>query len=212
MLIVGAKGFAKEVLEIFHQKGETENLHFYDDVSDDTPDLLYAKFKVLKSEDEAKTVFETISGQFTLGVGHPPLRSRLSEKFKNLGGHLTSSISKYAEIGSFGVEIGKGCNILGGARISNDVKIGSGTIIYYNSIITHDVIVGEFCEISPGATLLGRCKVGNFVKIGAGAIIFPDITIGNNAVIAAGAVVRTDVPDNAMAAGVPSTIKKIIQH
>ena len=31
MLIIGAKGFAKEVLEILHQNGQTENLCFYDD-------------------------------------------------------------------------------------------------------------------------------------------------------------------------------------
>ena len=35
MLIIGAKGFAKEVLEILHQNGQTENLCFYDDVNDD---------------------------------------------------------------------------------------------------------------------------------------------------------------------------------
>ena len=34
MLIIGAKGFAKEVLEILHQNGQTENLCFYDDVND----------------------------------------------------------------------------------------------------------------------------------------------------------------------------------
>ena len=54
MLIVGAKGFAKEVLEIFHQKNETEKLHFYDDVSSDIPDFLYNQFKVLKNEEELR--------------------------------------------------------------------------------------------------------------------------------------------------------------
>ena len=32
MLIIGAKGLAKEVLEIFHQTNELENLYFYDDI------------------------------------------------------------------------------------------------------------------------------------------------------------------------------------
>lgn len=209
MLIVGAKGFAKEVLEIFHQKSETDNLHFYDDVSSDIPDFLYNQFKILKSEQEAKKLFETNS-EFVLGIGNPQLRYKLTQKFQNLGGTLTSSISKLAEIGSFGIEIAEGSNILGGVRISNDVKIGKGTIIYYNSIITHDVTIGEFCEISPGATLLGRCKIGKFVKIGAGAIIFPDVEIGDYSVIASGAVVRNDIPKNTMAAGVPAEIKKTL--
>lgn len=208
MLIVGAKGFAKEVLEIFHQKGETENLCFYDDMSSGIPDVLYDQFKVIKNEQQAKAHFEKNSAEFVLGIGNPELRSKLAEKFQNLGGLLTSSISKFAEIGSFGVKIGEGTNILGGTRISNDVKIGIGTIVYYNCIITHDVVTGDFCEISPGAILLGRCKIGNHVKIGAGAIIFPDVIIGDHSIIAAGAVVRQDVPENSMAAGVPAEIKK----
>jgi hypothetical protein len=32
MLIIGAKGFAKEVLEIFHQQNKLQNIAFYDDV------------------------------------------------------------------------------------------------------------------------------------------------------------------------------------
>lgn len=210
MLIVGAKGFAKEVLEIFHQKDETKNLCFYDDVSSDIADLLYNQFKVLKNEQEAKEYIETTSPEFVLGIGNPQLRYQLMKKFQNLGGISISSISKFAEIGSFGVKIGDGCNILGGVKISNDVTIGKGTIIYYNSIITHDVTIGEFCEISPGATLLGRCKVGKFVKIGAGAIIFPDVEIGDYSIIASGAVVRNDIPENTMAAGVPAEIKKTL--
>lgn len=209
MLIVGAKGFAKEVLEIFHQKGETENLCFYDDVSSEIPDFLYSQFKVIKNEEEAKELFKK-NPEFVLGIGNPQLRYKLAEKFENIGGKLTSSVSQFAEIGSFGIEIGEGCNILGGVRISNDVKIGIGTIVYYNSIITHDVTIGEFCELSPGATLLGRCTIGKFVKIGAGAIIFPDVKIGNNCVIASGAVVRNDIPENTMAAGVPAEIKKTL--
>lgn len=209
MLIVGAKGFAKEVLEIFHQKGETQNLCFYDDVSSDIPDFLYNQFKVLKTEQEAKSFFDK-NPEFVLGIGNPQLRYKLAEKFENIGGKLTSSVSQFAEIGSFGIEIGEGSNILGGVRISNDVKIGRGTIVYYNSIITHDVTIGEFCEISPRATLLGRCTIGKFVKIGAGAIIFPDVKIGNNCVIASGAVVRNDIPENSMAAGVPAEIKKTL--
>jgi len=46
--------------------------------------------------------------------------------------------------------------------------------------------------------------------IGAGATILPGVTIGENAVVAAGAVVSKDVPDNAVAGGVPAKIIKYI--
>ena len=53
MLIVGAKGFAKEVLEILHQLNETKNLVFYDDVNNNSPDLLFNCFPVIKNIDDS---------------------------------------------------------------------------------------------------------------------------------------------------------------
>ncbi|MBW7675601.1 acetyltransferase [Chryseobacterium chendengshani] len=209
MLIVGAKGFAKEVLEICHQNNEIDNLVFYDDVNDNSNGLLYGKFPILKSLEEARDYFEKIDTRFTIGIGNPKLRIKLFEKFMKLGGTFTSTISKDTESGSYGVEIGIGCNILSGVKISNDVIIGKGAIIYYNSIITHDVVIGEFVELSPGTTVLGRSKIGDFTQIGSGAIIFPDLVIGNNVVIGAGAVVTQSLPDNCVAVGIPAKIIKI---
>lgn len=211
MLIIGAKGFAKEILEIFHQKGETNSLCFYDDININIPEKLYGLFPVLKNLEEAKMHFNNIGPKFTLGIGNPNLRFHLDQKFSEHGGALTSTISTNAEIGSFNIKIGEGCNILGGVKISNDVTIGKGTMIYYNAIITHDVYIGEFCEISPDVKLLGRCTIGDFVRIGSGSIIFPDVVIGSYVVIAAGAVVRSNVPNNVMVAGAPAEIKKRIQ-
>lgn len=211
MLIVGAKGFAKEVLEILHQNKETENLCFYDDVSVDFPDVLYNKFRVLKNEENVKKHFAEIDKRFTIGIGNPTNRYKMYLKFSDLGGVFTSTISKNTDIGSYGVKIGDGCNILSGVVISNDVVIKEGTIIYYHSIITHDVEIGKFCEISPNVKLLGRSKIGDFVKIGSGAIIFPDVVVGNNTIIAAGSVVRESIPDNVMVAGIPAVIKKTLE-
>ena len=210
MLIIGAKGFAKEVLEILYQNGQTENLCFYDDVNDDLPDRLFGQFPVLRTIEEAKIYFKQTSNQFVLGIGNPILRKKLCDKFESIGGELSGVISKHAEIGSFGIQISSGCNILSGVKISNDVVIGKGTMVYYNSVITHDVKIGDFCEISPSVNILGRVHIGNFVSIGAGSVIFPDVVIGSNSVIAAGAVVRNNVPENVMVAGIPALIKKYL--
>ena len=152
--------------------------------------------------------FSEVSNRFSIGIGNPALRFKLFEKFSEMGGEFSSTISCHCEIGSFGVTIENGCNILGGVKISNDVEIAEGTMVYYNSIITHDVKVGRFAEISPDVKLLGRCQIGNFVQIGSGSIIFPDVVIGDYAVIAAGSVVRKNVPPKVMVAGIPAVIKK----
>jgi len=207
MIIIGAKGFAKEILEIVIQNNQIENLCFYDDVNKNQPEKLYDKFPILKNENDVVNYFLK-NKSFTIGIGNPNFRKTLFDKFVALGGTVESTISKNTEIGSFNVTIDKGCNILSGVIISNDVKIGKCNIIYYHTIITHDVQIGDFNEISPSVKILGRAKIGNFNQIGSGAIILPDITIGDNCIIAAGAVVTKNVPSNVMLAGVPANIKK----
>lgn len=47
--------------------------------------------------------------------------------------------------------------------------------------------------------------------IGAGAVILPGVTVGENAIVGAGAVVTKNVPDNAVAAGVPAKVLRNIK-
>lgn len=76
MLILGAKGFAKEVLEICHQNGDTLNLVFYDDVNVEIGDKLFDQFPILYSLDQAEKYFESIDKRFTIGIGNPELRKK----------------------------------------------------------------------------------------------------------------------------------------
>ncbi|EJL67638.1 acetyltransferase [Chryseobacterium populi] len=208
MLIIGAKGFAKEVLEICHQNNDLTHLAFYDDINDDIKGFLYHTFPIMKTIEEAQHYFATVDEKFTIGIGNPDLRKKLAHKFSDIGGILTSTISPKADIGSYGIQIGNGANILDGAKISNDVIIGESVIVYYNSIITHDVKIGDFTEISPDVKILGRAVIGSFCQLGSGSIILPDIKIGNHVIIGAGTVVTKDIPDNCTAVGVPSKIIK----
>lgn len=208
MVIIGAKGFAKEVLEILHQNKQLEGLAFYDDVNHDLPDLLFGKFPNLKNADEVKEHFQKYGNLFTIGIGGPLLRKKMYDKFLELKGELVSTVSKSADIGSYDVAIGSGSNILSGAKISNSVKIGKANIIYYNTVITHDVVTGDYVEVSPGAKLLGRCSVSDYSSIGSNAIILPDVKVGRNVTVGAGSVVTKNLPDNCVAVGIPAKIIK----
>jgi len=211
MLIIGAKGFAKEVLEIIHQLNQLENLTFYDDVNIDVPETLFNQFPILKSFKQAEVYFKTIDNRFSIGIGNPVLRKNLYEKFNLIGGVLTSTISPLAVIGNYDVKIGVGSNILANSVFSNSIKIGKGSIVYYNSVITHDCELGDFVEISPSVTLLGRCTIGSFSQIGSNATILPDVKVGKNVIIGAGSVVTKNIPDNCLAVGVPAKIIKDLE-
>ena len=203
MLIIGAKGLAKEVLEIFHQQNELADLFFYDDISVDLPDLLYGQFRVLRNMEQVEQLFST-DNRFTIGIGNPHLRYQMYIKFEQAGGNLVSAISPLAVIGHYETHIGPGAIIMAGSLISNDVSIGIGCLVNPNCTISHDAKIGDFVEISPGVQITGHCKVGNYCSVGTNATILPNTKLGNNVVVGAGAVVTKNVENNITVVGIPA--------
>lgn len=208
MIIVGAKGFAKEVLEVLNQLNDLDNIVFFDDVTDDIGNFLFERFEIIKSINEVQRIFENVEPSFTLGVGNPKLRGRLFKKFLEIGGEPVTLISPSAQIGKFGNKIGEGTNIMSGVIITSDIFIGKGCLINLNCTIGHDSELGDFVELSPNVNISGRCSIGSYTTLGTNAVVIPDISIGENCIIAAGAVVTKNIPDNCLVAGVPGIIKK----
>lgn len=205
MVIIGAKGFAKEILHVLYKNGEGEIL-FYDDVSSGLPDMLYERFRVIRSLTELCEHFK-VNQKFIMGVGGTLKRKVFQDKITEAGGVVERLIAQSASIGQFGTVIGKGCIVLDGAIITNDVTIGESCIINKSVIISHDVRVGNNCEISPGARLLGRVHVGNNCSIGTNAVILPDVVIGDNCVVGAGSIVTKNVIDGQIVIGMPAKAK-----
>lgn len=208
MVIVGAKGFAKELFEICLEHKIDKDIVFYDDISNDLPFLMFDQIEILRSIDELEIYFKENDNRFVLGFGNPILRRKVTNKFKKMGGVLESLISAKSNIGKLDVHIKSGATILSGSCITTSVQIGEGVLMYPNSLITHDCIIGDFVEFSPGATILGRSVVGSMVSLGANSTILPDINIGSNVIVGAGSVVTKDIPDNSMVMGIPATIVK----
>jgi sugar O-acyltransferase (sialic acid O-acetyltransferase NeuD family) len=204
MIIVGASGFAKELLEVCHELGQTEDLIFFDNVTPDLPEFFFGQFKIIKTEEEVKHYFKIKNKYFALGVGNSSLRMKMTMLFEAWGGQLSSIISPKANIGVFNVQIGPGATILANANITGFTCIGKGILMYPNSIITHDCVLGDFVELSPGATILGNCRLSENVHIGANATILPNLTIGANVIVGAGSVVTKNIEQNRIIKGIPA--------
>lgn len=108
------------------------------------------------------------------------------------------------------------CEYKFGITIPPQTNIGSGFYIghFGNIIVNSKAIIGNNCNISQGVTVgqsnrgirEGVPTIGNNVYIGPGSKIVGRVTIGNNVAIGANCVVTTDIPDNAVVAGIPGKI------
>jgi len=212
MLVIGAKGFAKQVLEVLCQNKTPKDITFYDDVSQDVGTYLFDKYPIIKQPEAAKAYFKEQDKRFVLGVGKPILRFKLCNKFEQLGGELSSVISPLATVGLHDNTIEQGVCILTHAIIESSVFIGKGSIINLRAMVCHDSVLGEYVECAPAAKILGACQVGRFTSIGAGAVILPKVKVGENVVIGAGCVVTKDVPDNSVVVGVPGKVIKTLDR
>ena len=105
-------------------------------------------------------------------------------------------------------ELGKGTVVSTGVLIGSNAKIGRWVFLNRGVRVGHHTNISDFVTIQPGAYVAGAIEIGEQAYIGMGAIVLERLTIGKGATVAAGALVRRDVPDHALAAGVPAEIKK----
>ena len=100
----------------------------------------------------------------------------------------------------------------------NNIRAAGGSIT-----IGDDCLISQYVSIVASNHSLDRARpmrdqpwdthhtgvhIGNDVWIGAQAVILPGVTIHTGSVIAAGAVVNSDIPEYAIAAGVPARVKR----
>jgi sugar O-acyltransferase (sialic acid O-acetyltransferase NeuD family) len=205
VIIVGAGGFAREVLGIYIDlKREKDVIGFVEEQSARAGELINGKpvrdtsYLDLASEQERPLVI--------LAIGSTK-RKRLAHKLRN-NGYFFDTVIHPSTIHSRWVHILEGTVIAPGVILTCQIEIGRHVIINLGALIGHDVNLGDYTTVSPGAKIMGRATVGREVFVGTNATILENIEIGAGAIVAAGAVVTKDVPEMALVAGIPAAVKK----
>ena len=198
--ILGAGGFAREVLNIYIDLGKDNKVAgFLEENCQRTDALLNEKIigdiSILNGLDRHNI-------ELICGIG-TPLRKRLIEYTRKLG-YEYDTIIHPSVIKSKWVTFGKGSIICAGNIFTSQITVGDYTIVNLDCTIGHDVNIGEYTTISPGVHISGKASIGNGCFIGTGVVIAEKVSIGMNSYIGAGAVVTKDIPENVLAVGVPA--------
>lgn len=120
-----------------------------------------------------------------------------------------TKIGAFVEIQA-GASVGRRCKISSHSFICEGVTIEDGVFVGHGVMFTNDKFPratrpdGSLQTAEDWVTTPTLVKKG--ASIGSGATIVCGVTIGENAMIGAGAVVTRDVPDNALAMGVPARV------
>lgn len=124
-------------------------------------------------------------------------------------GHQTILKGYYKNTMRIGDEtwIGQQCffHSAGGLEIGAQVGIGPGVRI----ITSRHREEGRQTPILLSGIDFAPVTIGDGADLGVGAVVLPGVRIGQGAQIGAGAVVSEDVPDYAVAAGVPARVLRM---
>lgn len=206
--IIGAGGFAREVLNIFIDiNRDGEIIGFLEENCQRMGNFLNGK----RIDDIS--ILDNINDnniKLVCAIG-TPLRSRLIESTKKLG-FVYETVVHHSVIKSEWVTFGKGNIVCAGNIFTSQIIIGNYVIINLGCTVGHDVNIGAYTTISPGVHISGRVSIGDKCFIGTGTVIVEKISIGNGSFIGAGAVVTKDIPENVLAVGIPARpIRKLTE-
>jgi len=93
-------------------------------------------------------------------------------------------------------------NASGGVEIGEGVQIGARVSIVSDSHIYQNTEVPVFRQGKDNAPI----RIGDDVWVGINVTILKGVTIGKGAIIGANALVNKDIPEFAIAAGIPARI------
>ncbi|MCB2357876.1 NeuD/PglB/VioB family sugar acetyltransferase [Clostridium estertheticum] len=184
LLIIGAGGHGRVVLEAAELEGRWDNINFLDDRTD--VDMVL-DHKIIGRMDDYKRNSKKYEYAIVC-IGNNEKRLKLIKDILKVGYkvpviiHPKAFVSKYSEVGY-------GSVVLAGVVINTGAKIGMGCIININSSVDHDCEVYDGVHVCSGAVVRSMCKVGRLSYVGAGAVVKSGTRLSDKYILTDGVVV-----------------------
>jgi sugar O-acyltransferase (sialic acid O-acetyltransferase NeuD family) len=208
VLILGAGGHGRVVLDILLQGGRHEVVGFLDN----NPDIHGRRIDGIPVIGPVSSLSELADEHdcegVIIAVGDNGMRRGLARQVESVDLELINAIHPSATLAR-NATIGRNVVIAAGAVVCAHCQIGDSVILNTGCIVDHQTMIGEGSHICPGVRIAGRVKVEPGTFVGIGATIIPKVTLGCESIIGAGAVVIDDVPALATVVGVPARQVKL---
>jgi len=207
VVIIGAGGFGREVLDIFDARNRQEPVY---DVLGYIVEPQYAAPGTIVNDKPILGGFDWLEQHVNdvlviCAVGAPEHRRRLVRCAKAIGSRFCSIVHPSAILTRW-VELGEGVVIAAGCVLTNRIRVGDHVQVNMGCTIGHDAMLEDFVTLSPGVHVSGNVTLMEGCFIGSGANIIEKICVGAWSRVGAGSAIIEDVPANTTVVGVPGKV------
>jgi sugar O-acyltransferase (sialic acid O-acetyltransferase NeuD family) len=199
LLIWGAGGHGKVILDIARSMGRFDDIAFLDDNRTKAGQSFCECLLV----DASENLQRCAGSLFVIAIGDNHIRARCFSRALASGLLPATLVHRSALLGT-STSIGKGTVVMPGVIVNAGAVIGDNCIINSGAIVEHDCRIEANVHISPRVVLGGGVCVGQFAHIGIGATVLPGALVGEESIVGAGAVVLREVTAHCTVVGVPA--------
>lgn len=205
LVIIGAGGHGKVAADCAEAMESFSEIVFLDGLY---PSISKVEHWPVLGKGDDLLKFVDPNSVFFVAIGNNQTRASLMATVNKKGGEIATIIHPCAVL-SPNVNIGEGTLVSAGAVINIAATIGRGCIINTSSSVDHDCNIEDYVHVAPGVKLAGAVNIGKYSLVGIGSTVIQCLTIGRYCTLGAGSTLLEDLPEGAVAVGIPAKIIKI---
>ena len=206
VIILGAGGHGRVVLDILLQAGKHKPIGFLDN-NEALSGRRIDGLPVLGGMERLQDIHERGITGAIVAIGNNGVRRAFGDVIEREGLQLINAVHPSAQLAR-SVSLGKGVVVAAGALVCTHCQIGDYAILNTGCIVDHESMIGTSAHVCPGVRLAGHVTVESGAFVGIGATVVQNVRIGFEAIVGAGAVVTQDVDSMTTVVGVPARVVK----
>jgi len=193
LVVFGAGGHAKTLIDLVRSSTDYEPLCVADDDRDAAADVL----GVPVVPGSALATLHAQGVPFAVNavgaIGRIQTRIDVGRRLEALGFELPALVDGTAFVAA-SASLAAGAQVFAGAAVCAAAEVGRQAIVNTGAIVSHDCRIGNHAHIAPGAILAGAVEIDEGTLVGMGTTVNIGVRIGARSIVGNGAVVNEDVP------------------